>query len=622
MVKLYSEQEQEVDKWWGAKAPPPFPYGVKELLREVGQDAQSECGKLIEARVTATDALKANLGGYFTFNKKTQRVYAHNAEAWAAFPGNAIPILPGLRLVNVNGEYRSGWTLDEITTVLAEAVSVELGFYAGIDMTKCWGDLQDHRDQPVCSSALVNGLVHTLSSAEEAAATDVNGGWDILNNENFFKIKKFEESDTIVMTKVAKQLMADDATREVYRKDGGCFSTALTPICAIIMGSNAGANPTYWAFFRKPDLHGATAQPITFKGDPVEGMALKGPRAKRRTSFFKSAAIWHRRDLGFMRIFPHGVNVSSCGSRSGALVLEQDAAVLTDSNFTDFDLVTQFYEVPAGEECRCNNPGSTVAPRWPVVLDVQDRGNPEAKPVRMALSVDHYYKQEVRVWWNPTSMRRAPQEYRDWWTSMFPAYFHLEERDINDKTGILAEGPNDPEEVYKRGDRVRALTQMAWKSTSWFNGDGWFGRNKENINRKVVIDHTYTLGVINQIEAGNNAGDVPTGHYVVHPGALGTVKEVYRRFPTAKGQGQIEDEKPSLAIQWDEIKAEDEYHPNPVFRTFGFQVIGAPRMYVLPTTTEQTTPAPMVVESTTPSSGCRSNIAPTILLLLALTFAR
>jgi hypothetical protein len=340
----------------------------------------------------------------------------------------------------------------------------------GLDLRGCWEDLEDYESRSVCGDEVFNELVNEaqiLRDYVEEGNAGASGATVVPVARSFIIKSVADEAEYNLIRQAMPKIHADIKKRRQVYPDA-CWSTGLAPSCAVI-----AVRGQHWLLMRKIDipepLHGLT-KGTEVKGATIKQFDVKGPKWATWDGKARLAADTLLdekqmvKDPYFQKYFDHGIELEHCGARDSALMFMLDSLNLKDLKMTDYSLYGKIYSVTRPfdmSQCWCK---SSPHPKFPIMLQSTSDHN-----LRLAIGVIDYVEQKVS---NPAailSTMRPPDEFRNFWSRMWPQYFKEGDRRFfakNKIAGTLEAVGADPEEDFYMGDNVVALVGMKWSSTS------------------------------------------------------------------------------------------------------------------------------------------------------------
>lgn len=594
-------------RWWWRSQPAPHPFNaavVSRLFSALGQDATpAACGMPLYANATVNRSMwqyiRDNSNQFFLTRKIADQqvqnaVLFSNDRSWDGIqtPHGALPVVPGMKLVEVAGTPSIGWTwfdlLQAVPFTDASIETFEFAFQAGYDLRDCWGDTIT-RDTPALGVCDPVAMARLSDGLRGAAAELIDGEIYETTNVPGFTVRTMQDAEVSLLRRVAPLLKAD-ADRRLQEQEGLCYRSALAPICAVIQlpgvcrGTDAACQASgdsadvYWVAQRKVEHPSASKSPVMLNQDAVDSVELQGPQTHRffRSigTVFKGQPAWHREDSGFMSMFPRGIDVDSCGSREAALVLLFDSQDLAKQGMTSYPLTSSFYSQESGQACECSGlrEGQTL---WPMVLSTQ-LGAEEHK-LRLVVGITNWLNQDSRHLFQLGNTARAPDSYRNNFMRMWPQYFRLEERILDENASVILASSNEPAEKMERSTKVRVLQKIKYDNGVW----GLFCRDCKNTLVKDGQNMTLYIKQMPQMNSNSSPGG---SNFKLLPGDTGEVVDIMA--PT--GQAAF------LVVRFDKYAG----RPAPLFKVFANQVVDLNRRVA----EDPTTPAPLP-STTTPGRG-------------------
>mmetsp|Transcript_48715 Transcript_48715/g.139309 ORF Transcript_48715/g.139309 Transcript_48715/m.139309 type:complete len:527 (+) Transcript_48715:306-1886(+) len=447
--------------------------------------------------------------------------------------------------------------------------AMEFVFDVGMDLRNCWGILHDHSGKSVCTSQDIKALANALQ--DEPPKFDDLGmsGSTIIDNMPLFVIKNVKNLQEYFLMKEAMPAIGEQVQNRIWQ-EGGCFSTALAPMC----GTIAGEGGVQWLILRK--LEHREAKPLEWQlgDDKVEKLDLKGPKflgLRDGKTYFGNAEVKNRKDPGFATMFPHPLQLHDCGSRDAAYVLEKDSALLKDNRMTDYSLLVKFYQTPPRmrpSECACRR---SKVPVWPVVVFASPSSwvAGRSQPMQLVLGVIDYIERGVNddMIGGHLSTMKEPNLYQEWWMRMWPMYFQLPHRglqidnhEFGDGVGIMVATGGEPAEIFQRGQKVYALTKLKWAEDAKHKQV----RSVSGQTRQLKLHNVPLLETSSSQVTKDSAFKVLAGE----PGTLA--------FFERSRSGPGVDTEVKLLVKWDSLEQDR------VFLVEPGSVIGEPRAFFFP----------------------------------------
>jgi len=350
---------------------------------------------------------------------------------------------------------------------------------------------------------------------------------------------------------------------------------------------------------RKVGLKQAQKHEQQLGDDKVDWLDLKGPKfansMRDGKTYFGSAELWHRKDSGFAAMFPEGLELFSCGSRDAAYALQQDTDLLMANSMTDYSLYAKFYDLPEhvatgdGGSCGCK---VSEPPVWPVVLPAISTGVHTPTRMRLAIGIIDYVEQRVNddLIGGQLSTMKDPATYKAWWMRMWPQYFHLKERNL-EEDGLMKAHLGAPAERFEVGQRVVALMKLKWaggyavlrtnrvgmeiKYPNAPKLDGWIAATQNDPRSNVLETDADGRSVrkvqcyFNQIKETSSQKAASGSKYKIYPGMQGTIVRITDDFGEDRALAR------ALVVAWDRVAP-----GHKVFRTTPVQVLGLPRQFM------------------------------------------
>jgi len=427
------------------------------------------CGSVFEAIVTLSphDAAKiaASWPSYFQDERpRSGRLVAKELAKQAPYTGwmqhqdsteaqqGSFPIMHGHELVRV-GQNREVATFEKagfLAYLESIAGPVEFAFHAGVDLRNCWGDLVDPEDRGVCSDEIFTPFSEDTKGLKPTYDSTGQSGSTVVTNLDGLVIKNCKDADEYEMMLDVMPTFSASLRSRHQMPGGGCYSTALAPICAAIVAPGAeNGTVVQWLAMRKVELKGASPLNVALNVKDRSHLDLKGPTfAGMRDGKALLFGGWKGKDKGFTTVFPNGLQLSQCGSREAAYTLELDAELLQNLQMSDYSLLGSFYQVSSNaSRCLCNE---TMHPRFPLILRGWDRDKGE---LQMAVGVIDYIERTVKTGlMSVMSTMLEPVTYKNHWMEMWPSYFRIQ--------------PHHPSPEYSVGQRVKALMKLRWRALS------------------------------------------------------------------------------------------------------------------------------------------------------------
>ncbi|CAE7456279.1 unnamed protein product [Symbiodinium natans] len=462
--------KQDADK--SAMYDPDMMYDFLTLL---ARTPQQRCGGSLRSVVPVSEPLekqiRQRLISFFVIrNINGKKVLYGSGVGWKQFQDTTGHKVLG-RLLQVGEVNANHFTsLMDLAALLRRTQAIRsLTFDFGIDLRDCWAGLEDLEHRPVCDHRSIADLAQDVADIHAKRDETGKSGSAIVTNMRRFIIKNFKDDENPdivreVMPAIEKKL------NEETRKHGGCYRTAIAPICAVLDTADINKR-VHWSVMRKVELPKTMANRTTMhiprdsSHDEVDFLDLKGPKfcgVRDGKSLFGDDVVWHRKDAGFVQLFPSGLPLRACGSREAAATLELDSELLRDLHMTDYSLFLVPHDVPSDLTCQCQH----QSPRWPLVLDA----DPQDGPLRFAVGIIDYLERQVSFWdrWLHFSMStmKEPGEYQNFWMRMWPMYFHLPRYEVKDGQVLLANSPvghGQAVDELKPRRRVVALQKIKWR---------------------------------------------------------------------------------------------------------------------------------------------------------------
>jgi len=593
----------------GAGGPAFDPAKVAPAVQTFTASEPLACGTVLEARVVVKpeDVAKIakDITSFFGAAKSGSQLFVAeeaNGKGWwssvTLIEKSGFPMDQGQLLLRAGGKTSKELAyLRDLLKFLKQwpaSAPLEFVFDAGLDLRRCWGDLRDEAGEEVCGQQVLGKLAEELGKVEPILDDVGMSGSTIITNVDNFIVKNVKDLEEYYLMKKAMPKIGEGIQARIQR-DGGCYSTALAPMCAAIVGPNSAQ----WLLMRKVGLKQAQKHEQQLGDDKVDWLDLKGPKfansMRDGKTYFGSAELWHRKDSGFAAMFPEGLELFSCGSRDAAYALQQDTDLLMANSMTDYSLYAKFYDLPEhvatgdGGSCGCK---VSEPPVWPVVLPAISTGVHTPTRMRLAIGIIDYVEQRVNddLIGGQLSTMKDPATYQAWWMRMWPQYFHLMERDL-EANGVMKGLMGAPAEQFEVGQRVAALTKLKWAG-----GYGAFYTNKVGMEIKYPdlpkldyaiaatqndahsnvlkkdTDGRYVRKVqcyFNQIKETSSEKAASGSKYKIYPGMQGTIVSITDDF--GEGQSKVR----ALVVAWDRVAP-----GHKVFRTTPVQVLGLPRQFM------------------------------------------
>jgi len=444
----------------------------------------------------------------------------------------SFPIMHGHELVRV-GQNRVVATFEKagfLAYLESIAGPVEFAFHAGVDLRNCWGDLVDQEDRGVCSDEIFTAFSENMKGLKPTYDSTGQSGSTVVTNLDGLIIKNCKDADEYEMLLDVIPTFSESIRSRHQMPGGGCYSTALAPICAAIVAPGAeDGTVVQWLAMRKVELKGASPFNVALNVKDRSHLDLKGPKfAGMHDGKARLLGGWKGKDKGFTTVFPKGLQLSQCGSREAAYTLELDAKLLQDTQMSDYSLFASLYQMsPNASTCACTK---TRHPRFPLILHAWDQHQGE---LQMAVGVIDYIERTFKK--GPMSLMSTmlePERYKNHWMEMWPSYFRIQ--------------PQHPSPEYSAGQRVAALMKLKWQGLDGERRVGWkMFRPTKNIN-------------FAQVMPDSSRRDERTKYEVI-AGAQGKIVNI----------SQIAGLPPAPVVQWDKYR-------NPYFRVKPEQITSLP----------------------------------------------
>lgn len=557
--------------------PPPFdPEPIGQLMSAFVQAPVQECGTEIEAKVR----LSASSNGDIVNSPETylrvedtgsEKRHIVAAAGWANLPRQpgALAVMEGHSLVSIGDlDVATISDLAEVVRLLRDNADteLELTFSLGLDLRSCWGDLHDMTDREVCSQDTMVDLVADIAKTQPKFDDLGKGGATVVTNLRGFVIKSVADDEEYDTMKAAMPGFGEEIQKQ-SRKYGGCYSTALAPICLVVqvpIKTETETKITRWMAMRKIEIPDTDKAQIDLEGDKISIQDLKGPKfansLRDGKTFFSEGNVWKQKDAGFVNMFPNGLTLRGCGSRGASYVLELDSQMLASSQMTDYSLFSVLYKQPDDYSCVCET--ASGHPTWPLILDTEKSG--ETQPLRMAIGIIDYIERGIssfdKALGFSMSTMKPPSQYQEWWMRMFPSYFHLQRRTLDLQDGVATMKPHDhsPAQIFRTGDRVTALMKMKWIGSSWMS-------SRLNV---LIMPADAGLGnakgYVRQIHETSSEHSSKGSKYKVLAGDMGTIVHIMPFLSALQG--------PGIFVEWDKIHMERKR----VFMVYPEQILALP----------------------------------------------
>mmetsp|Transcript_105077 Transcript_105077/g.250120 ORF Transcript_105077/g.250120 Transcript_105077/m.250120 type:complete len:594 (+) Transcript_105077:68-1849(+) len=424
-----------------------------------------------------------------------------------------------------------------------------LTFDVGTDLRDCWGQLRDPGNRLVCDAQNIRDLMEDVirNSAELDSAG--KSGASIVTNMRRFVVKNFKDAENPYIVRQVMPTFARKLT-EHARADGGCFRTAVAPLCAVLDLPKAddSLERTHWHILRKVELEEESTSLVFQDNDRINFLDLKGPKFsgwRDGKSWLGSAEDRHRKDAGFTELFPSGLPLAPCGAKEAARALELDSEMLRDTDMTDYSLFMVPYTATSEPRCGCD----PAVPQWPLVLDAE----PAGKQYRFAVGIIDYLERSVhglnKVLHFSMSTMRTPTVYRNWWMLMWPMYFHIPPFSSTPQGQITPPAGSGLVEQLTVGQRVVAVEKIKWR------------RHSEKITtRGNEVRKCYQLRLFETSSRDSSSGSAEK----VYAGSEGTILQLTK----CNGEG------PGIVVMWDDTDQDE------VFEVGAEQIMGLPRRLV------------------------------------------
>eukprot|EP00441_Pelagodinium_beii_P039394 CAMPEP_0197633988 /NCGR_PEP_ID=MMETSP1338-20131121/10210_1 /TAXON_ID=43686 ORGANISM="Pelagodinium beii, Strain RCC1491" /NCGR_SAMPLE_ID=MMETSP1338 /ASSEMBLY_ACC=CAM_ASM_000754 /LENGTH=593 /DNA_ID=CAMNT_0043205769 /DNA_START=20 /DNA_END=1801 /DNA_ORIENTATION=- len=545
---------------------------VGAMLQPLGWLPREDCGMPFVTTIRLSGNLRQQVidhpGDYFSYSSDSTVLAASEVSQFSVpkaadskfdAPLVGLPVLPGHKLSSVSGTAPPS-NVELLVKKLQEETEPELKFEVGLDLRRCFEGIVDLTGADICGSQALDRLASGALAQEPILDTMGKGGATIIANLPDFVIKSLEEEkgEYDILKEVMPGIGADLQTE--IRRAGGCFRTAIAPICAVVEVPDLDAgNSVHWMIMRKVGIEGEKTLKLDFEGDKIDKQDLKGPKFANNLrdgkTFLAAPDVWHRKDAGFVKLFPNGLMMGECGSPEAAYVLEKDAKLLAEKRMTDYSLFFQTYsptETSSDAKCTCYND----KPKFPLVLNAKSK---QYGQMRIAVGIIDWIERKVntlRELGLPGSTMLPPTEFKEWWMRMWPVYFHLPQRSL-DETGRLGNtSPAGQVEMLSKDHEVVALQKIKWSGgfTSGFTS-GW--------SHKVWLEDQKKYCYSSQLQELYSEHISSGSKYKIFTGDEGRIVSM----------GSCKGGPNALLVAWNRL-------PGRIFEVLPEQVMQIPRIFV------------------------------------------
>jgi len=459
------------------------------------------------------------------------------------------PLYPGHKL-------QSPSSLEELRQML-DSGETELTFEVGMDLRNCFEGIKDLDGRDICAQASLQEFAQNVQSLEPKIDTLGKGGATLVTNLPRFVLKTLEEDkmEYAIMKEVMPTI--GKALKKQVREYGGCYRTALAPICAVVdVPDPDSGKGVHWMIMRQVEIDSEreTTKKLRFQGDEIDILDLKGPKFANnirdgKTFFLAESHVWHRKDAGFVKLFPQGLELGQCSSPEAAYTLELDSELLASTQMTDYSLFFKTYP-PKNEtkECACYNED----PKFPLVLEATSPSSDYGQ-MRIAVGIIDWIERKVNRLTAvvPGSTMLQPTTFRSWWMKMWPSYFHLPRRTL-DMQGFMDGKTSGEVEQLQKDQTVVALQKIKWHGGAFWTSQKLWLKDQKKYCYFGQIYETYSESIASGAK------------YKIPSGAKGKIVSVQ----SCKGEAN------ALTVVWDEVLGSDK-----VFQVFPEQVMQIPRVF-------------------------------------------